>query len=144
MDSLTRNCVAVITLSDMDAVIAGLGHDTAQEIIHAMGLYIDKHFGAIGGFSTRNKANEFVTMFPYSDTAEAGNMKEFVDDLHKRRAMQLISGRKLKGARLWINVFDFVIRVAAPKAACCRNRIHYGIGRSLTKKIGRLQCAAKE
>ena len=25
-----------------------------------MGLYIDKHFGAIGGFSTRNKANEFV------------------------------------------------------------------------------------
>ena len=60
-------CVAVFTLSaNLDAIISSLGHDTAQEIIHSMGVYIDKHFGAIGGFSTRNKVDEFVTVLPFS------------------------------------------------------------------------------
>ena len=43
-----------------------MGHDAAQEVIHSMGVYIDKHFGAIGGFSTRRKSNEFVTVLPFS------------------------------------------------------------------------------
>ena len=41
-----------------------------------MGLFIDKHFGAIGGFSTRRQMNEFVTVLPYSDLTEAGEILE--------------------------------------------------------------------
>ena len=48
-------------------------------------IYIDKHFGAIGGFSTRRHINEFVTVLPYSDLAEAENiLKDFVKDFQER------------------------------------------------------------
>jgi hypothetical protein len=58
-----------------------LGHDAVQEAIRRMGLYIDKHFGAIGGFSTRRNTNEIVTVLPYSDITEAENMlKDFAKD----------------------------------------------------------------
>jgi phospholipid/cholesterol/gamma-HCH transport system ATP-binding protein len=42
-----------------------------------MSTYIDKHFGAVGGFSTRQNTNEFVTVLPDSDLAEVeGILKE--------------------------------------------------------------------
>ena len=78
-------CVAVFTLSDLDAIISSLGHDAAQETIHSMGIYIDKHFGAIGGFSTRRKTNEFVTVLPFSNLAEAESiLKEFIEDFQEQ------------------------------------------------------------
>jgi hypothetical protein len=43
-------CIAAFTLTNLDEIISSMGHDAAQELIHSMGLYIDKHFGAIGGF----------------------------------------------------------------------------------------------
>ena len=50
-----------------------------------MGGYIDKHFGAIGGFSTRRNTNEFVTVLPSSDLTEAESMlKDFIDDFQKK------------------------------------------------------------
>ena len=36
----------------------------------------DKHFGTVGGFSTRHSINEFVTVLPYSDLDEAGRILE--------------------------------------------------------------------
>ena len=137
-------CVAVFTLSDIDTVVASLGHDTAQEIIHATGLYIDKHFGAIGGFSTRNKANEFVTMLPYSDMKEAEKiMNEFVDDFHERGISDIWAEAQRR----------------APSEKCVNFAIRAGIAegqpndeiesiiksaKSQQKEIGRLRCASKE
>ncbi|NMC96545.1 MAG: ATP-binding cassette domain-containing protein [Deltaproteobacteria bacterium] len=46
-------CVVVFDLSDMNSIVSAIGYDRAQETIHSMGKYIDKHFDAIGGFSTR-------------------------------------------------------------------------------------------
>jgi len=48
------------TLEALGAIITSLGYEAALEAIHSMGVYIDKHFGAIGGFSTRRRTNEFV------------------------------------------------------------------------------------
>ena len=49
-----------------------------------MGVYIDKPFGARGGFSTRRHANEFVTVLPSSDLTEVESMlKDFVDDFQE-------------------------------------------------------------
>jgi phospholipid/cholesterol/gamma-HCH transport system ATP-binding protein len=77
--------VVVFILDGLDAIVSGLGHEAAQEVIRCMGLYIDKHFGAIGGFSTRRHTNEFVTMLPFSDLAETeALLKDFVGDFQEQ------------------------------------------------------------
>lgn len=77
--------VVVFTLEEMDAIIASMGHEAAQEAIRSMGVYIDKHFGALGGFSTRRHTNEFVTVLPYSDLTEAESMlKYFIEDFQEK------------------------------------------------------------
>lgn len=77
--------VVVITLDTPEAVLEGLNYDEAQHAIHSLGLYIDKHFGAIGGFSTRHGTNEFATILPYSSLAEAEEiMKDFIKDFQEK------------------------------------------------------------
>ncbi|MGD2187053.1 MAG: ATP-binding cassette domain-containing protein [Desulfobacterales bacterium] len=63
--------VAIFALEDIDLVSENLGHDATQEIIRALGSYINKHFGAVGGFSARQTINEYATVLPYSDLDEA-------------------------------------------------------------------------
>ncbi|OGP89380.1 MAG: hypothetical protein A2031_09490 [Deltaproteobacteria bacterium RBG_19FT_COMBO_43_11] len=73
--------VVVFTLVDVNSIIANLGPDIVHEAIRRMCLYIDKHFGIIGGFSTRFNTSEIVTMLPHSDIAEAqGILDDFVKD----------------------------------------------------------------
>jgi phospholipid/cholesterol/gamma-HCH transport system ATP-binding protein len=77
--------VAVFILEGLDTIISGLGHEASQEAIRRMGLYIDKHFGAIGGFSSRRHINEFVTVLPYSDLTETETiLKDFVEDFQEQ------------------------------------------------------------
>ena len=77
--------VVVFILEGLDIIISGLGHEASQEAIRRMGLYIDKHFGAIGGFSSRRHINEFVTVLPYSDLTETETMlKDFVEDFQEQ------------------------------------------------------------
>jgi phospholipid/cholesterol/gamma-HCH transport system ATP-binding protein len=77
--------IVVFVLEELDAIITGLGHDATQEAIRCLGLYIDKHFGAIGGFSSRRHINEFVTVLPYSDLAETETiLKDFVKGFQRQ------------------------------------------------------------
>jgi phospholipid/cholesterol/gamma-HCH transport system ATP-binding protein len=73
--------VAAFAVDDMDTIIAHMGHDAAQEIIRALGSYINKHFGAVGGFSSRQTINEYATVLPYSDLEEGERiMADFKTD----------------------------------------------------------------
>jgi phospholipid/cholesterol/gamma-HCH transport system ATP-binding protein len=77
-------CVAVFSLNDLDSIRAKAGYDVAQVAIRSLGITIDKHFGVIGGFSTRRLSNEFVTVLPYSDLVEAESiLKDFVKDFQE-------------------------------------------------------------
>ncbi len=77
--------VVIFILEGLDIIISGFGHEASQEAIRRMGLYIDKHFGAIGGFSSRRHINEFVTVLPYSDLTETETMlKDFVKDFQEQ------------------------------------------------------------
>jgi phospholipid/cholesterol/gamma-HCH transport system ATP-binding protein len=77
--------IVLFTLEDLETIGDNLGHAAAQEIIRAMGAYIDKHFGAVGGFSTRHTINEFVTVLPYSDLDEAGRiLEDFAKDFREQ------------------------------------------------------------
>ena len=56
-------------------------------------VYIDKHFGAIGGFSTRRKSNEFVTVLPFSSLEEAESiLKDFVKDFQEQGIRDIWAG----------------------------------------------------
>jgi phospholipid/cholesterol/gamma-HCH transport system ATP-binding protein len=137
-------CIAVFTLTNLDAIISSLGHDAAQEVIHSMGVYIDKHFGAIGGFSTRRKSNEFVTVLPFSNLEEAESiLKDFTEDFHEQGISDIWAGAQKQ----------------TPSGKCVDFTIQAGIAqgqptaeidpvidsaRSQQKEIGRMQCAVGE
>lgn len=71
--------VAVFSLDGLDAVAGHLGHDAAQEALRSLGIFLGKHFGAVGGFSTRRSMNEYVTVLPSTDRAEAeGILGEYI------------------------------------------------------------------
>jgi phospholipid/cholesterol/gamma-HCH transport system ATP-binding protein len=78
-------CIVVFSLDDLDIIRTGAGHDAAQVAIQSLGIYIDKHFGPIGGFSTRRHSNEFVTLLPYSDLTEAESiLEDFAKDFQEQ------------------------------------------------------------
>jgi len=52
-------CLVIFSLRELNALLSQVGHDAAQEILRDMGLFIDKHFGAIGGVSTRRAPTKF-------------------------------------------------------------------------------------
>ena len=98
----------------------------------------------IGGFSTRNKANEFVTVLPYSDRAEAEKiMNEFVDDFHQRGISDIWAEAQKRAPS--DKCVDFAIRagIAEGQPVAEIDSI-IDSAKSRQKEIGRLQCAAKE
>jgi phospholipid/cholesterol/gamma-HCH transport system ATP-binding protein len=77
--------VLAFTLDNLDSISASLRYEVAPEAIRCMGGYIDKHFGALGGFSTRQSANEFATVLPNADLAEVeGILEGFTKDLQQQ------------------------------------------------------------
>lgn len=82
--------VIFFTLGQLDSLTEGLGHETAQEAIRCFGAYLDKHFGPIGGFSTRRDSNEFLTLLPFSDMDEAeGILQNFISDFQGEGAREI-------------------------------------------------------
>ena len=76
---------AVFTIDDLDTIASNMGHDVAQEIIRSLGSYINKHFGAVGGFSSRQTINEYATVLPYSNLEESEKiMKDFTKDFKEQ------------------------------------------------------------
>lgn len=137
-------CVAVFTLSGLDVIKSTLGYDAAQEIIHSMGLYVDKHFGFIGGFSTRRNHDEIVTVLPYSDLHEAQSiLKQFITDFQEK-GIRDIWEETQKKTRLEKCV-DFAILAGVAEGQPIEEIdavIHSA--RDQQKEIGRMQCAVKE
>jgi len=76
--------VALFTLQDFDQLCEHMGHTLGQEVINAMGTYINKHFGAVGGFSARQSKNQFTTFLPFSNLNEVERiLKKFAMDLQE-------------------------------------------------------------
>lgn len=100
--------IVVFTIENLDAISAGLGHEAAVEAIRCMGAYIDKHFGAVGGFSTRQHTNEFVTVLPNSDLAEVESILEnLTKDFQEQGIRQIQAGANKSAASM--ENFEFAI-----------------------------------
>jgi phospholipid/cholesterol/gamma-HCH transport system ATP-binding protein len=137
-------CIAAFTLTNLDEIISSMGHDAAQELIHSMGVYIDKHFGAIGGFSTRRKSNEFVTVLPFSNLEEAESIfKDFVKDFQEQGIRNIWAGAQRQAPSG--KCVDFSIRagIAQGQPTAEIDQV-IDSARSQQKEIGRLQCAVGE
>lgn len=137
-------CVAIFTLEELNTIITKLGHDAAQEAIHSMGLYIDKHFGPVGGFSTRRRINEVVTVLPYSDLADAkGILRDFIKDFQGQGIRDIWTGARKQVALG--NCVDFTILagIAQGQPATDIDSV-IASAKSQQKVIGRLRCAAEE
>jgi phospholipid/cholesterol/gamma-HCH transport system ATP-binding protein len=99
--------VAVLfSIKDFQVLVENTGHDAAQGIIRDLGAYINKHFGAVGGFSARQTINEIGTVLPFSDMNEAKRiLRDFVTDLHEHGLTDFRPG----GDSLSDNCFEFSI-----------------------------------
>lgn len=136
-------CIVIFDLSDMNVIIANMGYDIAHETIHLMGIYIDKHFGAIGGFSTRPKINEFVTVLPYSNFAEAESiLKKFIEDFQTGQISDIRGKTQRKVAHSKSVEFSIRAGIAEGKPVDGIDSI-IKLAKSHQKEIGRLRFAIK-
>jgi phospholipid/cholesterol/gamma-HCH transport system ATP-binding protein len=77
-------------IDQFDLVTEHLGHEKAQKIIRTLGNYINKHFADVGGFSTRTATDLFVTVLPYSDLEETGQiLHDFSEDLKEQGLLEI-------------------------------------------------------
>jgi phospholipid/cholesterol/gamma-HCH transport system ATP-binding protein len=82
--------VLIFSFDNMDEVSAAVSHDAAQQTLRSLGNYIRKHFGAVGGFSTRQTINEFTTILPFSDLEEARRILDrFTTDFREHGMREL-------------------------------------------------------
>ena len=109
-----------------------------------MGVYIDKHFGAIGGFSTRRSINEFVTVFPYSELDEAEDLLEdFVKDFQEHGIREILAGARERTAPGTCVDFTILAGLAQGQPIAEIETI-IASAESKQKEIGRLRCAVGE
>ena len=136
--------VAVFSIEELQTIINELGHDAAQGALHCLGIYIDKHFSPIGGFSTRRNSNEVVTMLPYSNLAEAGViMNNFVKDFQTNGTTEIwsVAQKHIKAGK---SVEFTVWAGLAAGAPATEIDSVIALAKSQQKEIGRLHCAAEE
>ncbi len=82
--------VLVFSFDNMDAISAAVSHDAAQKVLRSLGSYLHKHFGAVGGFSSRQTVNEFVTILPFSNLDEARRiLDDFVADFRSEGMVEV-------------------------------------------------------
>jgi len=62
---------AVLFRIEFDKLSDRLGPQNAFEILKTLGEYVNKHFGPLGGFSTRHSRGRILTILPYLQTEEA-------------------------------------------------------------------------
>ncbi len=137
-------CVAVFTLEKLDDIIAGLGHEAGQAAIRSLAAFIDKHFGAIGGFSTRLRINEFVAMVPYCDLEETETiLKDFIEDFQGQGIRDIWAGARkqaVSGPCVEFTVLGGLVQ-GQPVAEM---ETVIELAKNQQKEIGRFRCAGEE
>ncbi|MGD0210389.1 MAG: ATP-binding cassette domain-containing protein [Desulfomonilia bacterium] len=134
--------VAVFSLDSLESIISIFGHEAAQEAIRSMGSYIDKHFGVIGGFSTRHHTNEFVTVLPYSELDEARDiLKEFIEDFREHGIRDIWAGASRRAAPGECAEFTVLAGLAQGQPVADIDAV-IASAESQLKEISRMQCPA--
>lgn len=133
-------CMVVFSINRLDTIAGLIGHDAAQETLRHLSVFIDKHFGDIGGFSSRRNTGEIVTMLPYSSLAETQEILDnFAADFRKQIIPALQAGVCApEGAQAVDATITAGIAEGHPSTD-----VDAVIARAMSqqKEIGRLSCA---
>jgi phospholipid/cholesterol/gamma-HCH transport system ATP-binding protein len=78
---------AILFGVNFDSLAESLGHYAAVEIVKTLGAFINKHLGAAGGFSTRLKRGQILTIIPYLDISEGPLLVENFSAKLQKEAM---------------------------------------------------------
>jgi phospholipid/cholesterol/gamma-HCH transport system ATP-binding protein len=139
--------IVVFTIGNLDAISAGLGHETAPEALRCMGAYIDKHFGALGGFSTRQNSNEFVTVLPNTDMVEIEGILARLTKDFQEQGIRQIQARANKSTASTTN-FELVIRAGVAQGHQGQSTVELesiiALAKHDQKEIGRLCCDGRD
>jgi phospholipid/cholesterol/gamma-HCH transport system ATP-binding protein len=136
----TTYCLAVFSLNNLETVQMTAGHNAVQVAIRGLGIYIDKHFGAIGGFSTRRRNNEFVTVLPYSDLTEAESIiNDFAKDFEEQGIQDVLAGTRRHARSEECVEFAILAGLAQGQPAVDIDSV-IDAAKSQQKEIARLRC----
>jgi phospholipid/cholesterol/gamma-HCH transport system ATP-binding protein len=136
-----KYCVVVFTIEGLTNIVTKLGHDAEQEAIHSLVIYIDKHFGPLGGFSTRRSTNEVVTLLPYSDIADAKIiLNDFIKDFREHGLHEIFTGTHRNVALGDCAEFTILAGVAQGQPAAELDSV-IDSAKFHQKEIGRIRCA---
>ncbi len=130
--------LVTFAIDDLDLVDTKLGHKASQEVISAMGTYVNKHFGSVGGFSTRESREQFVIVLPFSDLNEAQRiLEDFATDLREQGLSDVQTSAQIPEGEC----FDFSISAGLAEGKR-DEEIGSVLGRakSQRKTIARFQC----
>jgi len=106
--------VVIFALEDLERIIDNLGHKAAQQGIRSMGDYINKHFGAVGGFSARRSINQFGTVLPFSNLKEAKRiLKDFTRDFRENGLIHIENAARQVNPS--VSCFEFSISAGLAK-----------------------------
>jgi phospholipid/cholesterol/gamma-HCH transport system ATP-binding protein len=135
--------VVLFTLTDPDTIIENLGHTALQQGIRTMGQYINKHFGAVGGFSARRSINQFETVLPFSNLEEAEQILEnFTRDFQKKGLADIEAAAR--AVKPDIDCFEFSIYAGLAKGhPNVELESIMEIAEFMQKPIGQFQCEIK-
>jgi phospholipid/cholesterol/gamma-HCH transport system ATP-binding protein len=76
---------AVLFCVEIEKLTTELGHSVTAEIVKSLGEYISNHLDALGGFSTRHRPDQILTIMPYANHEEAETMlKDFAMGLEQQ------------------------------------------------------------
>jgi phospholipid/cholesterol/gamma-HCH transport system ATP-binding protein len=136
--------IVLFTLIDPDTILENLGHTVLQQGIRTMGRYIDKHFGAVGGFSARRSINQFETVLPFSNLEEAEQILEnFTRDFQKKGLADIEAAAR--AVKPDIDCFEFSIYAGLAKGhPNVELESITEMAEFMQKPIGRFQCEIKD
>lgn len=80
---------AVLFGVSVDRITVMLGPQAAIEVLKTLGEHVNEHFGPLGGFSSRHKRGEILTILPRVGLDEAGQL---VHDFAQRLQQKALPG----------------------------------------------------
>jgi len=85
-DNATTGSAALFSV-EFDLVEETLGPQAAVEVVRALGEYTNRHFSSVGGFSTRHRRDQILTIFPHMRPDKAKELVAGFADQLKQEAL---------------------------------------------------------
>ena len=89
---------AVLFSVHFEHLAAALGHGAALAVLKALGEYVNKYLGPLGGFSARHSRDRILTILPHIGIEETGQLvRDFAQGIQSKVLPEIQSINPLQG-----------------------------------------------